>query len=102
MRAKIAMRLRRDALRRGAVVQREGMIFSKTELVEQGFRRKHNGYGVKAKYRGWSIRACGDDILEAYHNLIWVMDSTTEDWEPGKNITTFLKGDDDEQIRLQR
>lgn len=74
MRAKIAKRLRRDALREGAVIIREGMVFNKQEMRDYNIRRKSNGYSVTAKYRGWEIHACGDDMLDAYRSLLWMMD----------------------------
>lgn len=74
MRKKIAMRWRREALRRGAILSDERMVFSKKELRENGFRRKHNGFGFKAEYKGWKWMVCSDDILDAYRLFVLEMD----------------------------
>lgn len=74
MRAKIAKKLRRDALRRGAVITREGMTFTKRELRKYKFTRKDNGYSVTVEYEDFKIHACGRDMLDAYRSLLWMMD----------------------------
>lgn len=78
MRAKIAKKLRRDALREGAVIVREGMVFNKQEMRKYNFPRKSNGYSVTAEYNDFKLHACGDDILDAYRNLLWMMDDEYE------------------------
>lgn len=74
MRAKIAKRLRRDALRKGVTIKREGMVFNKQELRKNNFLRKHNGYSITAVYRGWYIHACCNDVLAAYRSLLRMID----------------------------
>lgn len=74
MRAKIAKKLRRDALRKGAVITREGMTFTKRELRKHNYTRKDNGYTISVEYRNWKLHSCGRDILEAYRSLLWMMD----------------------------
>ena len=74
MRKKIAMRWRREALRRGAVLRDEKMIFSKSEIAEYGYRRKDNGFGFIAEYNGWTFMICEKDMLAAYKLFIECMD----------------------------
>ena len=74
MRKKFAMRWRRQALRMGADILSEGMVFSKQELNEQGLQRKDNGYRVQARYEGYTYDVADDDILAAYKLLCWCME----------------------------
>lgn len=74
MRAKIAKKLRRDALRKGAVIIQEGMTFTKQEMRKYNYTRKDNGYVVSVVYKNWKIHSCGHDMLDAYHSLLWMMD----------------------------
>lgn len=74
MRAKIAKKLRRDALRKGAVIIREGMTFTKQELRKHSYTRKDNGYTISVEYRNWKLHSCGRDMLDAYRSLTWMMD----------------------------
>ena len=74
MRKKIAMRWRREALRRGAILSEEKMVFSKKELREKNLNRKQNGFRFCAEYKGWKWRICADDMLAAYKLFIDVMD----------------------------
>lgn len=83
MRKKIAMRWRRQALRRGAVITSEKWVFSKQELRERGLQKSDNGYAVKAKYNGFVYNVADDDMLKAYKLLIWCMDVSDED---GKHL----------------
>lgn len=79
MRKKIAMRWRRQALRRGAVITSEKWVFNKQELKERGLQKNDNGYAVKAKYKGFVYNVADDDMLKAYKLLIWCMDVADED-----------------------
>lgn len=74
MRAKIAKKLRRNALRKGAVIISEGMAFAKQELRKYNYTRKDNGYVVSVEYRNWKLHSCGRDMLDAYRSLLWMMD----------------------------
>lgn len=51
MRKKIAMRWRREALRRGAVITSEKWVFDKKELRERGLQKSDNGYAVRLSTR---------------------------------------------------
>lgn len=74
MRAKIAKKLRRDALRKGAVIIQEGMTFTKQEMRKYNYTRKDNGYAVSVVYKNWKIHSCGRDMLDAYRSLLWMID----------------------------
>lgn len=52
MRKKIAMKLRKDALRRGADLSGEKYVFSKRELRRQGLKASDNGYCLVLRYKG--------------------------------------------------
>lgn len=79
MRKKIAMRWRREALRRGAVITSEKWVFNKQELREKGLQKNDNGYAVKVKYKSFVYNVADDDMLKAYKLLIWCMDVADED-----------------------
>lgn len=74
MRKKFAMRWRRLALRMGAEILSEKMVFSKQELNSHGFLRKDNGYCIQARYKGHTYCVADDDILSAYKLLCWCME----------------------------
>ena len=81
MRKKIAMRLRREALRRGARI--ESVEF----IREPGWRRKDCGFAVHAVHAGWYIDATGYDLLDAYRGLLECMDLAEEEGPPpGKGV----------------
>lgn len=81
MRKKIAMRLRREALRRGARV--ESVEF----IREPGWRRKDCGFAVHAVHAGWNIDATGHDLLDAYRGLLECMELAEEEGPPpGKGV----------------
>ena len=81
MRKKIAMRLRREALRRGARI--ESVEF----IREPGWRRKDCGFAVHAVHAGWNIDATGDDLLDAYRSLLECMELAEEEGPPpGKGV----------------
>ena len=49
------------------------MIFSKSELKENGLKRKDNGFGFIAHYKGFTYDLCGDNELDAYRSFItWI------------------------------
>lgn len=73
MRKKIAMRIRRDLLRKGVIISNEKPVFSKQELRENGLSKKDRGFGFVAEYRGWKWVICADDRLAAYRLFIEVM-----------------------------
>lgn len=64
MRAKIAKRLRRECIRRGAVIKDEH--FTK----EPGWKRKDCGVCVIAEYGGWNMASIAYDYLCAYRMLL--------------------------------
>lgn len=74
MRKKIAMRWRREALRCGAILSNEKMVFSKKELRENNLKRKQNGFSFCAEYKGWKWLICADDMLAAYKLFVEEMD----------------------------
>lgn len=81
MRKKIAMRLRREAMRRGARI--ESVEF----IREPGWRRKDCGFAVHAVHAGWYIDATGHDLLDAYRGLLECMELAEEEGPPpGKGV----------------
>lgn len=78
MRKKIAMRWRREALRRGAVITDEKPVFNKQELKENGLRKKDAGFSFKAEYKGYKWMIAGDDALAAYKLFVQAMDNAEE------------------------
>lgn len=89
MRKKIAMRWRRQVLRRGAEILSEGMVFSKRELSENGYVRKDNGYQVKVRYKRNTYSVADDDILKCYKMLSWCMDVEDEETADPEGIHTI-------------
>lgn len=83
MRKKIAMRLRREALRRGAKIERVEYI------REPGWRRRDCGFAVHAVHAGWNIDAIGHDLLEVYRGLLECMDIAEEE-EPPENERSVI------------
>lgn len=81
MRKKIAMRLRREALRRGVRIE-------SVELIrEPGWKRKDCGFAVHAVHAGWNIDATGNDLLDAYRGLLECMELAEEEGPPpGKGV----------------
>ena len=88
MRRKIAMRWRRQVLRRGAEILSEGMVFSKHELRENGYVRKDNGYQVKARYKRNTYSVADDYILKCYKLLSWCMDVEDEEEADPEGVHT--------------
>lgn len=75
MKKKIAMRWRRQALRKGAIIKNEGLVFSKQELLENNLKKKHNGFRFDAEYKGWNWMICAKDRLSAYKLFVLDMDN---------------------------
>lgn len=84
MRKKIAMRLRREAMRRGARI--ESVEF----IREPGWRRKDCGFAVHAVHAGWNIDATGDDLLDAYRGLLECMDWAEEEGPPENERSVII------------
>lgn len=74
MRKKIAKRWRREAMRRGAIILREGPILTKQELAEENISKRHRGFCVVAKYHGWEHHVVGLDALDAYRIFVQELD----------------------------
>lgn len=89
MRKRIAMRWRREVLRRGGVIVSEGMVFSKKQLRENGYTRRDNGYQIKMKYKRNSYSIADDDMLKAYKLAIWCMDVEDEEEADPDGIHTI-------------
>lgn len=83
MRKKIAMRWRREALRRGVVITSEKMVFSQKEMYEHGYVRRDNAYAIEATFNGLKFSVADDDMLSAYKLLIWCIETTGQDVEQG-------------------
>ena len=55
------------------------MIISKSELREEGLRRKDNGFGFIAYYKGFTYVMNGTDELDAYRSFVrWIDDEDVE------------------------
>ena len=89
MRKKIAMRWRRQVLRRGAVILDEGLVFSKRELFEEGLQKRDNAYKVCAKYKRNTYDVADDDMLKAYKLLSWCMDVEDEEENDPEGVRTI-------------
>ena len=74
MRKKFAKRWRREAIRRGAIIVREGPILTKQELAENHLAKRHRGFSFVAKYRGWEHHVVGQDALDAYRIFVQELD----------------------------
>lgn len=72
MRKKFAMRWRRDALRRGAVISNKGYVLTKREARESKCRR---GFNFDAEYKGHTITCIAEDALDAYRIFVQEMDN---------------------------
>ena len=64
MRRKFSKELCKDAVRAGAKIEKTEWLRFKDQP------RKHSGFCVDARYKGWRIAACGHDELEAYKLLL--------------------------------
>lgn len=73
MRRKIAKRWRKKALRMGAVILKEGFVFSKKDLRTMGLKSSDNGFAVKMLYNGQQYMVAANTELEAYKLMTWVI-----------------------------
>lgn len=89
MRKKFAMRWRRRALHRGAVILSEGLVFSKHELREENLTKSDNAYEIKARYKRNTYSVADDDMLKAYKLLSWCMDVEDEEEEDPEGVHTI-------------
>lgn len=80
MRTKIARKIRKDILRRGADIKLERMVFTTTEMKQRYMSRKDNGFGVLFEYKGHLMTVCGDDILMAFRCAVECLDDI-DSWE---------------------
>lgn len=94
MRKKIAMRWRREALRRGVVITSEKLVFSKKETRERGYVRGDNAYAIEATFNGLKYSVADYDMLSAYKLLIWCIETTGQDVEQGV-LAGFVVTDSD-------
>jgi len=89
MRRKIAKRLKREIVKMGAVIQKDGW-----DVPRKSVPRKENGYIFKVMYRGWSIFAAGEDELESFRMVLDVMKNDCEEIFVRENKTDGGKQDD--------
>lgn len=89
MRRKIAKRLKREIVRMGAVIQKDGW-----DVPRKSVLRKENGYIFKVMYRGWSIFAAGEDELESFRMVLDVMKHDCEEIFVRENETDGGNQDD--------
>lgn len=80
MRKKIARKLRKDALRRGAILSNEKPCCSRKELRAQGWKRGEAGFGLELTYLGRTIFIYTNSELECYRTTLEVMDEL-EEWK---------------------
>lgn len=78
MRKKIAMKLRKDALRRGADLSGERYILSKRELRRRGLKPGDNGYCLVLRYKGEVIHVADNTMLWCYRIVLDAMDAIDE------------------------
>lgn len=78
MRKKIARELRKDALRRGAILSGEKYIMSKRELREECLKASDNGFEITLDYRGEHYCIVDNTELDCYRMLLDVMDMIDE------------------------
>lgn len=84
MRKKIARKLRKDALRRGAVLLDEKPCMSLKELRANGLTKSDAGFGLIVDYKGERIHCAFNSELECYRILLDVLDVIDEDAKDGK------------------
>ena len=75
---KIAMKLRKDALRRGADLSGEKYVFSKRELRRRGLKPSDNGYCLVLRYKGEVIHVADNTMLWCYRIVLDIMDAIDE------------------------
>ena len=80
MRRKIAKRWRKEILRRGAVIVREGIVFSPGERKAMGIPKGQQGYAVVVRFNGWTYHvADSHDALGAYKLFMECLDMEADD-----------------------
>ena len=84
MRKKIARKLRKDALRRGAVLLNEKPCMSLKELRANGLTKSDAGFGLIVDYNGERIHCAFNSELECYRILLDILDVIDEDAKDGK------------------
>lgn len=83
MRKKIARKLRKDALRRGAVLSDERPCMTLKELRANGLTKSDAGFGLVVDYRGERIHCAFNSELECYRVLMDILDAIDEEIEDG-------------------
>lgn len=78
MRRKIAKRWRKRALRMGAVILKEGFVFSKKELRMQGLKPSDNGFAIEMIFNGCKYSIADNTELDAYKLMVWVLKDEIE------------------------
>lgn len=78
MRRKIAKRWRKKALRMGAVILKEGFVFSKKELRMHGLKPSDNGFAIEMIFNGYKYSIADDTELDAYKLMVWVLEDEIE------------------------
>ena len=80
MRRKIAKRWRKEALRRGFVIIKEGIVIKPGERKALGLPRNHQGYKMVARFNGWTYCVADPyDALGAYKLLLECLDMEVGD-----------------------
>lgn len=72
------MKLRKDALRRGACLSGERYVLSKRELRRQGLKASDNGYCLVLRYKGEVVHVVGDTMLWCYRAILETIDDIDE------------------------
>lgn len=70
MRKKIAKRWRKDVLKKGVVIQKEGAILYNTGRFLCDLRKKDIGCGIIAIHNDWTYHVAAKDTLHAYKILM--------------------------------
>lgn len=78
MQKKIARKLRKDALRRGAILSGEKYVLSKRELRRRGLKPSDNGYCLVLRYKGEVIHVADNTMLWCYRLVLDIMDTIDE------------------------
>lgn len=84
MRKKIAKKLRKDALRRGAVLSNEKPCMTLKELRANGLTKSDAGFGLVVDYKGERIYCALNSELECYRILLDILDTIDEDVKDGQ------------------
>ena len=91
MRKKIAMRWRRKAIHKGAVIHYEGPARTKAQLLRLGLPQSKRGFYIRMEYGGEVYRLHANSMLDAYKLAVWVIDNTSE-WNEYAVAICFLDG----------